>query len=134
MQKEMERSLGVLPEPTPEAYGSRQQRLRRYINLQLIAGGFHPVPLENATDDSTDAEELLEAFRERLALLDDPRCPADRRIDSFLHEHFSGLAGEPGLRLPERTLTLDRHEARDMSLPVDGDSFRNESVPFLPRA
>ena len=82
MQKEIERSLGVLPEPTPEAYGSRQQRLRRYINLRLIAAGFHPVPLDNATADSTDAEELSEAFRERV------RCwtiPAARPIGGSTH-------------------------------------------------
>jgi hypothetical protein len=125
----MERSLGVLPDPTPEAYSNRQQRLRRYINLQLIAGGFQPVPLDNASAAATDAEELLGAFRERLSLLDDPRCPADRRIETFLQEHFSELAGEEEMRLPERMLTLDRHGlARELSLPVDGDSFRNELI------
>lgn len=129
MQRELERSLGVLPEPTPEAYHSRQERLRRYINLQLITAGMPPVPLDNASPTSVDAEELLGAFRERLSLLNDPRCPTDRRIESFLHEHFADLPGEAELRLPERTLTLDRHGlARELSLPVDGDSFQNELI------
>ncbi len=121
--------MGVLPEPTPEAYHSRQERLRRYINLQLITAGMPPVPLDNASPTSVDAEELLGAFRERLSLLNDPRCPTDRRIESFLHEHFADLPGEAELRLPERTLTLDRHGlARELSLPVDGDSFQNELI------
>ena len=72
MPKELERSLGVLAEKTPEAYAARQQRLRRYINLQLIASGLSPVPLENASPTAADAEEMLGAFRERLMLLDDP--------------------------------------------------------------
>ena len=129
MPKELERSLGVLAEKTPEAFAARQQRLRRYINLQLIASGLSPVPLEDTTPTSVDAEEMLGAFRERLSLLDDPLCPADRRIERFLHEHFAELTGEPALRLPERTLTLDRHGvARELSLPVDGNSFRNELI------
>ncbi len=149
MDRELERALGVLPEPTPKAYGERQQRLRRYINLQLIAGGLPPVALDNATAASADAEQLLGYFRERLRLLDDPRCPADRRIEAFLNEHFAdtpiasieaanGSRPHPsplpegegtGLRLPERTLTLDRHGvARELSLPVDGNAFRNELV------
>jgi hypothetical protein len=129
MPKELERSLGVLADKGPEAFAARQQRLRRYINLQLIASGLSPVALENSSATAADAEEILGAFRERLLLLDDPRCPADRRIERFLHEHFADLPGEPALRLPERTLTLDRHGiARELSLPVDGNSFRNELI------
>ena len=132
MDQKLERSLGVVTDRTPEAYAARQLRLRRYINLQLIASGLSPVPLEDTTPTSVDAEEMLGAFRERLSLLDDPLCPADRRIERFLHDHFVDLAGEAALRLPERTLTLDHHGvARELSLPVDGDTFRNESGLLL---
>ncbi len=129
MDLDLAQSLGVLRERSPQEFLQRQRRLRRYINLQLIAGGFSPVPLDDATAASADAEELLGNIRERLRLIDDARCPADRRIEAFLQEHFSDLPGEDRLELPEHALTLDRHGvARELSLPIDGNTFRNELV------
>lgn len=53
------------------------------------------------------------------------KCPADRRIESFLAHHFRELGLAEPLRLPG-TLVLPRHGvARTLSLPADADEFRN---------
>ncbi len=55
-------------------------------------------------------------------------CPADRRIEAFLNAHFTDLIGGAPLRLPS-ALTVPRHGiARELSLPADGDTYRNEYV------
>jgi hypothetical protein len=129
MKLEIERFLGM-DEPASESERiDRQRRMRRYINLQLLASGLPPVPLDHATAASADAEQLLGAYSERLRLLDDPRCPADRRIEAFLHDHFIDEAHSGTLKLPERTFTLDRHGvARELSLPIDCNTFCNDLV------
>ncbi|HKD35302.1 MAG TPA: hypothetical protein VKB78_00835, partial [Pirellulales bacterium] len=129
MQLKIERSLGM-DEPASESERTdRPRRMRRYINLLLIANGLPPVPLDHATAASADAEQLLADYSERLRLLDDPRCPVDRRIEAFLHDHFIDEAHLGILKLPERTFTLDRHGiARELSLPIDGNTFGNDLV------
>jgi hypothetical protein len=128
MDSERIRSLGATDAMSDAERDERQGRLRRYINLQFIVNGLPSIPLDD-TAASADAEQLLGVYRERLRLVDDPRCPADRRIEAFLHDHFVGTAPAGSLKLPERTFTLDRHGiARELSLPIDGNTFRNEHV------
>ena len=67
--------------------------MRRYINLQLIATGSAPVKLGDRTDEAVDAERLLADCCARLGLIEDFRCPADRRIEAFLRTHFADVAG-----------------------------------------
>ncbi len=56
------------------------------------------------------------------------RCPADRRIEAFLNSYFADLTRGAQLRLPT-ALVLTRHGvARELSLPADGDVYRNEYV------
>src|SRR6266436_2733204 len=120
MDSERIRSLGATDAMSAAERDERQGRLRRYINLQFIVNGLPSIPLDN-TAASADAEQLLGVYRERLRFVDDPRCPADRRIEAFLHDHFVGTAPAGALKLPERTFTLDRHGiARELSLPIDG--------------
>ena len=64
----------------------------------------------------------------RPAARGDDRCPADRRIEGFLNGHFADLTRGARLRLPP-ALALPRHGvARELSLPADGDCYRNEYV------
>ena len=108
---------------------ARRERVIRYIVLKLIANGLpHPLTPETA-GTSLDAESLLDSYHQRLRLLHNIRCPIDRRIEAFLNSHLTAHTGGEPLSLPEWTVILDRHGlAREMALPVDGDSYENELV------
>jgi hypothetical protein len=112
----------------PDSAASRAE-LVQYIRLKLIADGLTPWrPQWGAEGDlQAGAERLLGTLQERVRLLGDVRCPADARIERFLNEHFGPLGLAQPLRLPSRTLTLNREGiARELSLPVTSDVFRNE--------
>ncbi len=64
----------------------------------------------------------------RRAAREDVRCPADRRVAAFLSDYFGDLTADAPLRLPA-AVALPRHGiARELSLPADGDTYRNEYV------
>ncbi len=112
------------------------------VNLLLLANGL-PATETHADQALPDVSRgFLESHAEHQRLLTDYRCPADRRIEAFLAEHFAeikaeagtamgagaatGGAGE-GLRLPAKTLILSRHGiARELSLPAGGQEFAND--------
>lgn len=107
-----------------------RNRLRSYIAFQMASAGLSP------PDEATNADAMasfsagiLESLREKNRLMSEHRAPIDSRIESFLNHYFASvLAGQP-LRLPSRSLTLDRHGmARELSLPVNGNEFRNDLV------
>ena len=103
-----------------------RNRLLRYINLQLIANGWPAALADGEAEFVQIARGLLDRHREQASRLQDERCPVDARIESFLRAHFSELSLDFELRLPGRTFVLDRHGiARELSLPVDGDTFSN---------
>jgi hypothetical protein len=110
--------LGITPAGAPP-------RLTRQVNLQLIANGFTPV--NGPLDQLTEAQGLLDLFRERGRCLADQRCPADQRIEAFLASYFRDAVIPYPLRLPDQTLVLNRHGlARELSLPEDGDEFASD--------
>ncbi len=123
-------TLGFNSSLTPEQRIAERAELRRYLNLKLAAHGQPIAPAAGAADLVQLARGLLANFDEKTRLLEDYRCPADERIERFLNGHFADvLAGGPSLRLPGRTLILDRHGlARELSLPAGGDVFQNEIV------
>lgn len=99
----------------------------RYIALKLIANGL-PLPRKrDGSDRSLDAELLLETYHKRLARLHAIQSPADQRIEGFLQRYFDGVCDPGHLRLPTRSIVLDRHGlARELSLPIDGHSHQSE--------
>ena len=124
----LQRSLGwnkeLANDPTERA------NLRTYIALQLASAGLVP-PDEDLAGDTMAAfsASILENLREKNRLLSEHRAPVDSRIESFLNEYFNGEIGDSPLRLPCRSLTLDRHGmARELSLPVQGHHFKNDLV------
>jgi len=101
----------------------------RSIVLKLAAMGFQ-VPEQVGDEEVLDlGRDLFARYREQSRLLSDHLCPADRRIKDFLDDLFSGLEGEPAVRIPSETFILDRYGlARELSLPIDADQWHNEVV------
>jgi len=108
---------------------AERKRFIHYIALKLIANGL-PHPLTDETPQvALDAEEFVSKYYQRIKRLDPIRCPADARIEAFLAEHFSDTPQSEPLRLPNRTIILDRHGlARELSLPMNGDRYQNDLV------
>ena len=140
---DLQRAIGLEDAPhEPGADGNgtgrrneidRMKEIDRMVELQLAANGSPPATLEGSEGDGAasgvpdgavtrdPARALLANFLEKSRLLEDYRCPADRRIEAFLADHFADLNLPEPLRLPGRTLVLDRHGvARELSLPAQG--------------
>src|SRR5690606_34658592 len=123
------KSLGFQPDLTPAQRAAQRAELLQYINLKLAANGLPIVPEAGGHELVKRAAGLLANFGERTRLLADYRCPADERIEQFLADMFGDLTSDDPLRLPGRTLILDRHGiARELSLPAGGDVFKNELI------
>lgn len=103
-------------------------KLLDLINLQLLA-------LEQPTVGKPEDYPLVSMGRGLIAhyqakekLLDNPRCPADARIEAWLERYLSGT-GEATPRLPGATLTLNQHGvARTISLPQSGKVFQSDII------
>jgi hypothetical protein len=109
---------------------NEQSHLRSYLALQLAAAGLMP-PIDDSTDSEMTAFSIgmLESLREKTRLLSDHRAPIDQRVESFLANYFAGVTDARPLRLPTRSLVLDRHGmARELSLPVRGNRFSNSLI------
>jgi len=106
-----------------------EKRLVFHANLQLLAAG---LPAACGQEDSglqDIAESLLVNYREKSRLLQESPTAVDRRIEKFLERYFDSLKLEQPLQLPDQMVTLDRHGlGRVLSLPADGDEYRNELV------
>jgi len=123
------KALGF-PEPTnTKQFDANRRRMLQHIALQLRAARL-PVPRVSGGAKTLDiASSLLANYQEKARILIDERTPPDARIEAFLKNHFADLDLPEPLRLPNQTLVLDRHGmARELSLPLDGDSYKNELV------
>ncbi len=113
-----------------------RKEMIQYINLQLAALGqplFH---------DETDAhkklsntkfleltEGLISSFREKSRLLSDHLSPVDSRIQNFIDDYLKDVKIDKSLRMPNNTLVLNQKGmAREVSLPPNGDTFKNDLV------
>lgn len=125
--QEMQRALGWNREISADS--SEQKRLRSYIAFQMASAGLVP-PSDGTSDEMASfSAGILESLREKNHLLAEHRAAIDQRIEKFLNQHFADRLGDQSLRLPGRSLTLDRHGmARALSLPINGNEFRNELV------
>lgn len=108
----------------------------QFINLQLAALG-QPV-----FKDKADSEEkfcdpefekttrpLIMSLREKSRLLADHLSPADARIQAFVDDYLKDVSVNKSYKLPNNTLILSKKgQARELSLPPDGDSFESDLV------
>ncbi len=123
-------SSGAIPSgPAIPLSAEDRQKLHLYINLKLISSG-QPSCGTGSTAEFIDiAHDLLLSYREKNRLLSSYHCPVDRRIQDFLGHYFADLELERIPILPFQSFILDRHGlARELSVPVDGDSFRSDIV------
>ena len=98
----------------------------QYINLKLAALGTATLELGNDPEFQEMTGSLLAYQRETHRLLANYLCPADARIQTFLHDY---LQGAPVAKLPARTLVLDRYGlARAVSLPPTRDYFTSDII------
>lgn len=122
-------TLGLPVTEDPVEAAAQRDRLLRYINLQLIARGLPPALSQEDSNFAEVARGLLRNYRQKNRLLQDYRCPADNRIETFLQTHFADVASPGQMRLPASTFILDRHGmARELSLPAHGDTYTSELV------
>jgi hypothetical protein len=122
---DLERAYGLTPagEPTP---GDRRRTIR-IILFRLAAMGC-ALP-DNAGDDEALSlvRDLVLRYREQSRLLPDHLPPADRRLQAFIAHYLHDLQADQVPRLPTGTFILDHHGvARELSFPVDADSFHND--------
>ena len=86
-----------------------------HINVKLALIGCQPVPLKGDREFVEIAAAMAAQSREKDRLLGNYLCPADQRIQNFLHDYLQEI---PTPKLPSRTFTLDRPGlARVLSLP-----------------
>lgn len=99
--------------------------LRRQLNLRLADLGFTPVPIAGEPALNEALRQYIARNREKDRLLSTYQCPADARLQSFLHDYLEEF---PVPRLPGSTLVLDcPGMACELSLPPD----RNEMASPL---
>jgi phosphoenolpyruvate carboxykinase (diphosphate) len=104
-------------------------KLRSYMAFQLASAGL-PVPQSGDADPMASfSAGIFESLREKNRLLSSHRAPIDHRIEQFLGRYFGNEVGSDPLRLPDRSLVLDRHGmARELSLPADGVHYKSSLV------
>lgn len=113
-----------------------RKEMIQYINLQLAALG---QPLYNYESDENSkqlnarfislTEGLISSFREKSRLLSDHLPPVDRRIQNFIDDYLKDVDFKKSCRLPTSSFILNQPGlAREVSLPANGDTFKNELV------
>ena len=97
-----------------------------HINVKLALIGCSPVPLQGDKEFVEIAAAMAAQSREKDRLLGQHLCPADQRIQNFLHDYLQEI---PAPKLPARTFALDRAGlARVLSLPVDRNDFSSDII------
>ena len=134
-------ALGITPGRRPSRQEIEAERAARrdYLDLLLASHGlaspgmFDRDAIPGCSSDHDrlrgDAATLLRRLHAASHLTDFPPAPINRRVEVFLAEQFGDLFEGRPLRLPGRTLVLDRPGlARELSLPFDADEYRNDLV------
>ncbi|WP_165731725.1 hypothetical protein [Polaribacter sp. 20A6] len=108
----------------------------QFINLQLASLGqptFKDKPENSIQFLDPKFEELtcslIKSIKQRSRLLSDHLSPADSRIQAFINDYLKKVSINKSLVIPNNTLVLTKKgQARELSLPPDGDSFKSNLV------
>ncbi len=72
---------------------------------------------------------LIKSIREKSRLLANHQSPADARIQNFINDYLKDVSFDKPYLLPNDTLILSKKgQAREASLPPDGNSFQSDLV------
>ncbi len=122
--------------PDKEIIKASRKDVVQFINLQL-ASLEQPIykDKEGSPEKLCDPKfeeltsELINSIREKSRLLANHLSPADTRIQNFINAYLKDVAINKSLKLPNNTLILSKKgQAREISLPADGNSFISENV------
>lgn len=111
-----------------------RREMIQYINLQLAALGL-PLYVNETDAISKNSDErfkhltesLISSFREKSRLLSDHLSPVDNRIQNFINDYLKELDFKKPYRLTPSTFVLNQPGlAREISLPPNGNHFKNE--------
>ncbi|APZ45343.1 hypothetical protein BW723_03070 [Polaribacter reichenbachii] len=105
----------------------------QFINLQLASlgqptfkdtkGEFLDPKFEELTSG------LVKSLQEKSRLLSNYHSPVDTRIQNFIDDYLKDIKIDKPTTVPNNTLILSKKgQAREVSLPVDGDSFKSDLV------
>jgi hypothetical protein len=108
----------------------------QFINLRLASLG---QPTFKDKSDSADKfldpkfEELtrglIRSLQEKSRLLSNHHSPVDTRIQQFINDYLKEVSIDKPITIPNNTLILSKKgQAREVSLPPDGDSFKSDLI------
>ncbi|HXI19487.1 MAG TPA: hypothetical protein VNH46_00295, partial [Gemmatimonadales bacterium] len=124
---ELERRVGLRPDGS--VWLPERRAAAGSILLKLAVMGFHVPPGSGDEELFQRASDLFARYREQSRLLSEHLCPADRRIQRYIDDLIRREGFPEPVRLPADTFILDQYGlARELSLPMDGDSWTNELV------
>ena len=108
----------------------------QFINLQLASLG--QLTFKDKTDSSDTfldpkfkalTSGLIKSLQEKSRLLSNHHSPVDKRIQQFVDDYLKDVSIDKPIILPNNTLILSKKgQAREVSLPPDGDSFKSDLV------
>jgi hypothetical protein len=124
---ELERTVGLRPDGS--VWLPERRAAVSSILLKLAAMGTRIPPAAGDEEVLQLTGDLFARYREQTRLLSEHLCPADRRIQHYIDGLTRAAGLDERVTLPSETLILDRYGlARELSLPVGGDSYENELV------
>lgn len=103
----------------------------QYINFKLASLG---LPIYRSESDNETGtyfidlfEDIIKDYKEKKRMVDVNEVGIYKRINQFFTNYFNDSSNVP--RVVDESLTLDHYGlAREMSLPPDGNTFRNELI------
>ncbi|QOX62076.1 hypothetical protein FRZ06_01285 [Anoxybacterium hadale] len=109
---------------------SREDRIQ-YINFKLASLG---LPIYRSESDNETGtyfidlfEDIIKDYKEKKRMVDVNEVGVYKRINQFFSSYFSDSSYVP--RVVDESLTLDHYGlAREMSLPPDGNTYKNELI------
>ena len=109
---------------------TREDRIQ-YINFKLASLG---LPIYRSESDNESGtyfidllEDIIKDYKEKKRMVDVNEVGVYKRINQFFSNYFHDSSYVP--RVVDESLTLDHYGlAREMSLPPDGNTYRNELI------
>ena len=105
----------------------------QFINLQLASLGQPTFKDDKGEFLDPKFEELttglIKSLQQKSRLLTNHHAPVDARIQNFIDDYLKDVSIDKPIVVPNNTLILSKKgQAREVSLPPNGDSFKSDLV------